>query len=131
MQLWNKYNKEDLEKKLRAKGHTYVTVSFYTYAKIQNPQAFRNQLYQTWDSLDIIGRTYIATEGINAQIAVPNTCFDAFRENLYAIDFLNGIRLNVAVAEDGAEFPFLKLKDRKSTRLNSSHEWISRMPSSA
>ena len=24
-----------------------------------------------------------------------------------------------------------KLKDRKSTRLNSSHEWISRMPSSA
>ena len=23
------------------------------------------------------------------------------------------------------------LKDRKSTRLNSSHEWISRMPSSA
>ena len=29
--------------------------------------------------------------------------------------------------------PFLNLqkKDRKSTRLNSSHEWISRMPSSA
>ena len=25
----------------------------------------------------------------------------------------------------------IALKDRKSTRLNSSHEWISRMPSSA
>ena len=25
----------------------------------------------------------------------------------------------------------LELSDRKSTRLNSSHEWISRMPSSA
>ena len=25
----------------------------------------------------------------------------------------------------------IQLKDRKSTRLNSSHEWISRMPSSA
>ena len=26
---------------------------------------------------------------------------------------------------------FLQVSDRKSTRLNSSHEWISRMPSSA
>ena len=28
-------------------------------------------------------------------------------------------------------WPSLAFKDRKSTRLNSSHEWISRMPSSA
>ena len=27
--------------------------------------------------------------------------------------------------------PYIKREDRKSTRLNSSHEWISRMPSSA
>ncbi len=110
MQLWNKYNKEELEKQLRAKGHTYVTVSFYTYAKIQDPHTFRNELYVLLDSLDVIGRIYVAHEGINAQIAVPNTHFDAFKENLYSIDFLNGIRLNVAVEEEGAEFPFLKLK---------------------
>ena len=30
-----------------------------------------------------------------------------------------------------SEFELLLKKDRKSTRLNSSHEWISRMPSSA
>ena len=110
MQLWNKYNKEELEKQLREKGHTYVTVSFYTYAKIQNPHTFRNELYALLDSLDVIGRIYVAHEGINAQIAVPNTHFDAFKEALYSIDFLNGIRLNVAVEEEGAEFPFLKLK---------------------
>ena len=110
MQLWNKYNKEELEKQLREKGHTYVTVSFYTYAKIQNPQNFRNELYALLDSLDVIGRIYVAHEGINAQIAVPNTHFDAFKEKLYSIDFLQGIRLNVAVEEEGAEFPFLKLK---------------------
>jgi UPF0176 protein len=110
MQLWNKYNKEELEKQLREKGHTYVTVSFYTYAKIQDPHTFRNELYALLDSLDVIGRIYMAHEGINAQIAVPNTHFDAFKEALYSIDFLNGIRLNVAVEEEGAEFPFLKLK---------------------
>ena len=80
MQLWNKYNKEELEKQLREKGHTYVTVSFYTYAKIQDPHTFRNELYALLDSLDVIGRIYMAHEGINAQIAVPNTHFDAFKE---------------------------------------------------
>ena len=35
-------------------------------------------------------------------------------------------------AEDGIEIlPWQEFLDRKSTRLNSSHEWISRMPSSA
>lgn len=110
MQLWNKYNKEELENKLRAKGHTYVTVSFYTYAKITDPHSFRNELYSVWDSLDVIGRTYVANEGINAQIAVPIINFDEFKEKLYGIDFLNGVRLNTAVEENGAEFPFLKLK---------------------
>ncbi len=110
MQLWNKYNKEELENQLRAKGHTYVTVSFYTYAKIIDPHSFRNELYSVWDSLDVIGRTYVAKEGINAQIAVPNINFDEFKEKLYGIDFLNGVRLNTAVEENGAEFPFLKLK---------------------
>ena len=110
MQLWNKYNKEELEKQLRAKGHTYVTVSFYTYAKIQDPHSFRNELYAMWDSLDVIGRTYVAHEGINSQIAVPKVNFDVFKENLYGIHFLNGVRLNTAVEEQGAEFPFLKLK---------------------
>ena len=35
----------------------------------------------------------------------------------------------MAVRENVLEY--LKTLDRKSTRLNSSHEWISRMPSSA
>src|SRR5690606_9996278 len=59
--------------------------------------------------LDIVGRTYVAKEGINAQISVPVEHFEQFRDELYQIGFLNGIRLNVAV-EESAEFPFLKLK---------------------
>jgi UPF0176 protein len=63
-----------------------------------------------WAKLDVVGRTYIASEGINAQIAVPTKNISQFREELYQIDFLNGIRLNFAVDESEAEFPFLKLK---------------------
>lgn len=110
MQLWNKYNKEELEKQLQEKGHRYITVSFYTYAKISDPQEIRNQLYATWQLLDIVGRVYLAHEGINAQIAVPDIHFNVFKEKLYAIDFLNGVRLNVAVDDNGTTFPFLKLK---------------------
>ncbi|MFZ9582381.1 MAG: rhodanese-related sulfurtransferase [Crocinitomicaceae bacterium] len=110
MPLWNIFSKEELEKQLRAKGHEYTLVSFYQYAKIEDPQAFRNALFSSWTQLDILGRTYIAKEGINAQIAVPTPNFEAFQEQLYAVPFLNGIRLNVAVDSKVTEFPFLKLK---------------------
>ena len=110
MQLWNKLNKEELELQLRDIGHKYVTISFYQYAKIANPHLFRDHLFVMWSELDVVGRTYIASEGINAQIAVPTKILGEFREKLYSIEFLNGIRLNYAVDDAEAEFPFLKLK---------------------
>ncbi len=110
MQLWNTLNKEELEAKLREAGHRYITISFYQYAKISDPKAFRDELYLNWSRLGVLGRTYVANEGINAQIAVPSERVGQFREELYKIDFLDGIRLNFAVDESEAEFPFLKLK---------------------
>ena len=110
MQLWNKLNKEELEEQLRDIGHEFMTISFYQYAKIANPHLFRDHLFIIWSNLDVVGRTYIASEGINAQIAVPTKNISQFREELYQIEFLNGIRLNFAVDESEAEFTFLKLK---------------------
>jgi UPF0176 protein len=110
MQLWNKLSKEELEVKLRERGTRYVTVSFYQYAKISNPQLFRDHLFLMWNNLGVVGRTYVAHEGINAQIGVPADQFEQFRNELYEIDFLKGIRLNIAVDESEADFPFLKLK---------------------
>ncbi len=110
MQLWNTLSKEELEIKLRESGYQFVTISFYQYAKIENPQLFRDHLFQMWSKLDVVGRTYVASEGINAQIAVPTKNLNQFRTELYEIDFLDGIRLNIAVDESEAEFPFLKLK---------------------
>ncbi len=110
MQLWNLLNKEELEAKWRASGYKFVTISFYQYARITNPRLFRDHLFQMWSKIDVVGRTYVAKEGINAQISVPLNHLDQFRDELFGIDFLKDVRLNIAVDESEAEFPFLKLK---------------------
>lgn len=110
MQLWNKLSKEELRVKLRAHGTKFVTISFYKYAKIENTKVFRDHLFKMWDALGIKGRTYIATEGINSQIGIPANKFEQFKKELYAISFLDDVRLNLAVDDEGTEFPFLKLK---------------------
>lgn len=110
MQLWNTLSKEELVEKLKERGTRFVTVSFYQYAQIPHPQVFRDHLFQMWSNLGIVGRTYVATEGINAQIGVPADKFQQFQDELYLISFLNGIRLNLAIDESDAEFAFLKLQ---------------------
>jgi UPF0176 protein len=82
-------------------------LSFYAYAKIENPQDFRNQLFISWNALDALGRIYVAYEGINAQMSVPADNFDAFRATLENYPFMKNIRLNVALEQD--DFSFLKL----------------------
>ena len=110
MQLWNTLSKEDLEIQLKESGYSFVTVSFYQYAHIENPLLFRNQLFMMWSTLNIVGRTYVAKEGINAQISIPVQNFQQFRDQLYEIEFLRGIRLNIAVDDANTDFSFLKLK---------------------
>ncbi len=110
MQLWNTLSKDELVKQLNESGLNFITISFYQYAKIENPTEFRNQLFLNWSELNIVGRTYVAKEGINAQISVPVPHFEQFRDELYKIPFLDGIRLNIAVEDGGVKHPFLKLK---------------------
>ena len=117
MQLWNTLNKEDLEKQLQESGHKFVTVSFYQYAHIENPRLFRDHLFLMWSKLKVVGRTYVAKEGINAQMAIPIDYFQQFRDQLYEIDFLNGIRLNIAVDDAKVDFSFLKLKVKVRTKI--------------
>ena len=48
-----------------------VTISFYKYFHLDDPQQFRDELYIKFYEIDVFGRVYIATEGINVQISVP------------------------------------------------------------
>lgn len=109
--LYNTEDKRVLRQRMLADNTPRTTVSFYKYHQIEDPQGFRDALFARWNDLGVLGRTYIASEGINAQISVPTENFDAFVKDLFSIDFLNGIRLNTAV-DEGKSFYALKVKLR-------------------
>ncbi|WP_341839559.1 rhodanese-related sulfurtransferase [Chitinophaga caseinilytica] len=113
MALHNRVSATELKQRLAAETFRRVTVSFYQYAKISDPQIFRDDLYLALNELGVFGRIYVASEGINAQISIPEHNYEAFRDHLYSIPFLNGIRLNIAVDDNGKSFWVLKIKVRE------------------
>ncbi|WP_313099086.1 rhodanese-related sulfurtransferase [Epilithonimonas sp.] len=112
MQLYNTLSAEERARLIDEAGQERLTLSFYAYAKIENPKKFRDDLFIAWNALDALGRIYVAHEGINAQMSVPAENFDAFRETLEVYDFMKGIRLNVAVEQDNHSFLKLTIKVR-------------------
>ncbi|MGE7775761.1 rhodanese-related sulfurtransferase [Chitinophaga sp. NPDC101104] len=113
MALHNRVSATELKQRLAAETFRRVTVSFYQYAKISDPQIFRDDLYLALNQLGVFGRIYVASEGINAQVSIPEHNYEAFRDHLYSIPFLNGIRLNIAVDDNGKSFWVLKIKVRE------------------
>lgn len=112
MQLYNTLSAEERARLIDDAGQQRLTLSFYQYAHIVDPQQFRNELFLAWNKLDALGRIYVAKEGINAQMSVPAENFEAFRDTLEAYDFMKGIRLNVAVEHDDHSFLKLTIKVR-------------------
>jgi UPF0176 protein len=113
MPLHNRIDGRVLKEKIRNTPEKRVTISFYKYHHLSHLQEFRDALYLNLDTLNVMGRIYIANEGINAQISVAEKNLEAFRTCLYSIDFLNGVRLNVAVDDNGKSFFKLKILIRK------------------
>ena len=112
MQLYNKLSAEERARLIDEAGKDRLTISFYQYYKIENPQIVRNHLFIEWDKLSILGRTYISTEGINAQISVPAENLVELKEQLDSISFLKDCRLNIAIEQDNKSFLKLKVKVR-------------------
>jgi len=112
MQLYNTLSAEERKELIDLAGKQRLTLSFYAYAKIEDPKKFRDDLFIQWNQLDALGRTYVAKEGINAQMSVPAENIEAFRETLEAYDFMKNIRLNVAVEHDDHSFLKLTVKVR-------------------
>lgn len=112
MQLYNKLSAKERAELIDKTGKNRLTLSFYQYAKIGNPQLFRDHLFITWDALDVLGRIYVAHEGINGQLSLPADRFNEFKTHLDSIIFLKDIRLNIAVEQDNKSFLKLKVKVR-------------------
>ena len=115
MQLYNKLSARERAALIDQAGKDRLTISFYQYYKIENPQLFRDKLFLEWNALDVLGRIYVSFEGINAQLSVPSENFYRLKEQIDTISFLKDIRLNVAIEQDNKSF--LKLKNHRSRLL--------------
>jgi len=112
MQLHNKLSKEEALKKLQTENFKRTTLSFYRYVILEDPQSFRDDLFLEWDKLDCLGRIYIAREGINAQMSVPEHNLEAFIAALNSREELKDMPIKWAVEDDGKSFFKLIIKLR-------------------
>lgn len=113
MQLYNKMSAEERAALIDEAGKDRLTISFYEYHQIEDVKQFRDKLFVAWDKLEVLGRIYVADEGINAQLSVPAENFHAFKTHLDSIDWLNGVRLNIAIEQYNKSFLKLKVKVRE------------------
>ncbi len=110
--LINRVNKDELKKRLAEETIQRITLSFYRYIKIENPQELRDSLFETWQELNVFGRIYVAYEGINAQMSVPKDNWEAFVAKLYSDPRFKDIPFKFAVDGNGKSFYKLVIKIR-------------------
>lgn len=109
-----KISREEKRRLAAADTRPRRTLSFYRYVRITDPELFRNRLLTTWGELDCLGRIYIANEGINAQMNVPEMYWDRFDAWVQNQPELRGVPYKIAVEEgDGPSFYKLTIKIRK------------------
>lgn len=111
--LHNRISQKELKQLLYQEAEPRKTISFYKYFPINEPSVFRDELFKALADLKVFGRIYVATEGINAQVSVPHSKFESFKSYLNSIPPLTGVRLNIAVDDDGRSFWVLKIKVRE------------------
>ena len=112
-QLHNRISRKELKELIQNDPTPRITISFYNYVHIADPVQFRNDMYRSLKELKVLGRIYIAHEGINAQMNVPTFNYEAFKSYLYSLEGFNGLRLNIAVDDDNKSFFVLDVKVRK------------------
>lgn len=108
MQLFNRVDKKILKEQVLNSNEEYTTISFYKYHHIDNPTQFRDELFRAWYAMGVLGRIYIAHEGINAQLSLPTRYVEVFNTYLDTFSFYKGMRRNYAV-ENGKAFFKLKI----------------------
>jgi UPF0176 protein len=83
MELRNLKSKDEALKDLAAENFDRRIVSFYRYVYIAHLQQMRDTIWRDWNAHGVLGRIYIAQEGINAQISVPEPMWERFVSALY------------------------------------------------
>jgi UPF0176 protein len=112
MRLYNIFDSKVLKEALLSEPFVRKTISFYRYFIIDQPQEFRDLIYRDWAGLNCFGRIYIAREGINAQMSVPEPNYGAFLETLKKYPIFDQIPVKFAIEDDGKSFYKLAIKVR-------------------
>jgi UPF0176 protein len=113
MKLHNRVNRDELKRRIYEEDDTRrITLSFYKYAHIGNVRLFRDHFYLLLDKVGVLGRIYVAHEGVNGQISVPANKYKVFCEAMNEVTFLENIRHNIAREDDGHSFYKLMIKVR-------------------
>ena len=110
MQLYNKLSAEERAKIIDENSQERITLSFYKYFNLGNPNLFRDYIYIKWSAIDVLGRIYVANEGINAQLSVPSENLEIFKKSIDEITPLNDVRLNIALEHYSKSFLKLTIK---------------------
>ncbi len=110
--LHNRISQKELKQRLYQETEPRTTISFYQYFFIEDTKIFRDEFYKQLHALNVFGRIYVASEGINAQLSVPDNNFEALKNYLHSIEPMKDVRLNIAVSDDGKSFWVLKVKIR-------------------
>ncbi|MDZ4665038.1 MAG: rhodanese-related sulfurtransferase [Bacteroidota bacterium] len=121
-QLVNRIDKNILKQMLKEEAFQRKTISFYRYVNISKPDTLRDELFKTWTELNCFGRIYIAHEGINAQMSVPENNWDEFAEKLDHIGYFKDVPFKHAVDGNGKSFYKLVVKVREKIVADGIHD---------
>jgi len=111
--LHNKLNKEQAIARLKVENFKRKTISFYKYVLLSDLEVYRDSLFDAWKKLGVLGRVYIAQEGINAQISVPEYSLKSFRKSVDNYSELKDVSFKIPVQESDFSFYKLTIKVRK------------------
>ena len=120
--LVNRTDKNVLKQRLKEENIKRKTISFYRYVTIPEPDQLRNELYKAWSELNCFGRIYLAKEGINAQMSVPEDNWDAFVNQVYALSYFKDVPFKHAVDGNGKSFYKLIVKVRDKIVADGIHD---------
>ena len=111
--LLNRKNKTQLLEKLNSEVFDRKICSFYRYIKINDVKSMRKELFTEFSRWEILGRIYIAPEGINAQISVPTNNWDNFINTLNSFIEFKNIFINFAIEDDHNSFIKLIVRSKE------------------
>lgn len=120
--LVNRIDKNVLKQRLKEEQIKRKTISFYRYVQIPNPEQLRDELYKTWSEFNCFGRIYLAHEGINAQMSVPENEWDNFVKHLYSLSYFKDVPFKHAVDGNGKSFYKLIVKVRQKIVADGIHD---------